>query len=83
MCFDQLEFLIGAAVCLEMQTTPSGKPDEHAVWPLYGSTHLGLKLDTADSITFRAELDFSGEHSLLNLLKFISYFPFRSRTAIT
>lgn len=60
VCFDQLEFLIGSAVCLEIQTTSAGKPGEHAHFPLYGSSHYGLRLEAADSITFRAELDFSG-----------------------
>jgi hypothetical protein len=60
MCFDQLEFLIGSAVCLEISQTTQGKPGENANFPLYGSSHYGLKLDTADSITFRAELDFTG-----------------------
>lgn len=68
MCFDQVEFLFGAAFCLVLQTTPAGKPNEHALWPLYGSTHVQVKLDTADSITFRAELDFSGKIKI-NFLK--------------
>ena len=61
LCFDQLEFLTGASYCFEMASTPQGKPDEHALWPLYGSSNFAMRLEMVDSITFRTELDISGK----------------------
>lgn len=45
-----------------MASTPQGKPDEHALWPLYGSSSFAMRLEMVDSITFRTELDISGEY---------------------
>lgn len=60
LCFDQLEFLTGASYCIDMASTTKGKPDETALWPLYGSSDYAFRLEMADSITFRTELDISG-----------------------
>ncbi|KAG5666411.1 hypothetical protein PVAND_014440 [Polypedilum vanderplanki] len=56
-CFDQVEFLTGAAYCFDTEATPASKPGENSLWPLYGSSTTRLRMEMADSITFRAELD--------------------------
>lgn len=61
LCFDQLEFLTGASYCFEMESTPQGKADDHALWPLYGTSSFAMRLEMVDSITFRTELDISGK----------------------
>lgn len=67
-----------------MQMTPAANPTENAQWPLHGSTHVGVKLETADSITFRAELDFSGRSEIKIFLdKIVIFKIFRSRAAST
>lgn len=64
LCFDQLEFLTGASYCFEMQSTPQGKADEHALWPLYGTSSFAMRLEMVDSITFRTELDINDTPSI-------------------
>jgi hypothetical protein len=44
-----------------MESTPQGKADEHALWPLYGTSSFAMRLEMVDSITFRTELDISGK----------------------
>lgn len=62
MCFDQLEFITGTSFCLDMVSIPQGNPNEHALWPLYGSSSFAFRLETADSITFRTELEIDREY---------------------
>lgn len=64
-CFDQIEFITGAAYCFDMNSKPSGNPEDHALWPLYGGTDVALRMEMADSITFRAEIDLSGKEKFL------------------
>ena len=46
-----------------MESTPQGKPNEHALWPLYGSSSFAMRLEMVDSITFRTELEISGMYN--------------------
>jgi len=34
---------------------------ENANWPLFGKNRFNIRLETVDALTFRAELDASGE----------------------